>query len=214
MGNYPNVRRDAESDRTFVETRSAERLLRTMSAHDPPLTAHGEAVAHLMNQVAPAAPLDHAELGDATLVALLHDVGKVRVPRALLRSRGPLDRPGWALMRRHAEWGAQLVAAQPGLKRLAPMIRHHHEHVDGSGYPAGLAGDEIPLISRLTGVCDAYCAMVGPRPYSASLSHSEAMDQLWAAATTQFDTEIVEMTADVVGDLNLAPMLARVAALA
>jgi len=202
---------DADRDRMSVETRSADRLVRSMHAHDPWLAAHGQAVAQLMSQVGAAAPLDSVELDAAILAALLHDVGKVRVPRALLRSKGPLDCPGWALIRRHPEWGAQLVAAQPGLERLAPLIRHHHEHVDGGGYPDGLAGDEIPLVSRLTGVCDAYSAMVGPRPYSASLSHSEAMDQLWGAATTQFDTEIVEIAADVLGDLRLAPMLASVA---
>jgi HD-GYP domain-containing protein (c-di-GMP phosphodiesterase class II) len=123
--------------------------------------------------------------------ARLHDVGKLGVPEAILRKPGPLDESEWAVMRRHPEWGAQMVARVPGLEGIAEYVRGHHERWDGRGYPDGLAGSRIPLASRVISVCDAFEAMVSRRPYRAPLSFDAALRELLAGAGSQFDPGLV-----------------------
>jgi HD-GYP domain-containing protein (c-di-GMP phosphodiesterase class II) len=99
--------------------------------------------------------LDAGAIADVEQVALLHDIGKIAVPDAVLRKPGPLTDAEWETMRHHPVQGAEMVAAIPGLRHLAPMVRAEHERWDGNGYPDGLSGEQIPLPSRITLVCDA-----------------------------------------------------------
>ena len=119
-------------------------------------------------------------------VALLHDIGKVGVPDAILRKPGGLTAPEWEVMREHPAIGAQIVSAIGSLSHLAPAVRAEHERWDGGGYPDGLAGEAVPLASRICFVCDAWHAMTSDRPYRRALSDEQARAELRRNAGTQF----------------------------
>lgn len=122
---------------------------------------------------------------------LLHDVGKLGVPDVILRKPGPLDAEETELMRAHVEIGASLLEPIPGFDSVREIVLSHHERWDGSGYPRGLHGEEIPLAARLFAVCDAYDAMTTDRPYRAALAEAQAVAQLEEGAGAQFDPEAV-----------------------
>ena len=119
-------------------------------------------------------------------VALLHDIGKVGVPDAILQKPGRLTGPEWDVMREHPAIGAQIVSAIGSLSHLAPAVRAEHERWDGDGYPDGLAGEDVPLASRICFVCDAWHAMTSDRPYRRALTADEARASSSAHAGTQF----------------------------
>src|SRR5215212_10102619 len=126
------------------------------------------------------------------MAAILHDVGKVTVPDHVLRKRDPLTEREWETIKRSPVRGAEMVARIQGLEEIIPWIRHSHERFDGSGYPSGLSGEDIPTACRVIHVADAFDAMVSGRPYRAALSAEEALAELRLHAGTQFDPECVE----------------------
>lgn len=136
--------------------------------------------------------LDESQLQNLEVAALLHDIGKVGVPDAILRKPGKLDDDEYALMKKHPEYGWAVLRMLPGFERVALDILHHHEMVDGKGYPAGLRETEIPIVSRIVCVIDAFDAMVSSRPYRKGLPYEEAMRRLVAASGTQFDSAVVK----------------------
>jgi HD-GYP domain-containing protein (c-di-GMP phosphodiesterase class II) len=136
--------------------------------------------------------LEEAELQSLEVAALLHDIGKVGIPDAILRKPGRLDQDEYALMKRHPEYGWAVLRMLPGFGRAALDILHHHENLDGTGYPAGLKGSEIPIVSRIVTVIDAFDAMVSSRPYRAGLPHEEAIRRLIESSGTQFDPAVVQ----------------------
>jgi HD-GYP domain-containing protein (c-di-GMP phosphodiesterase class II) len=135
--------------------------------------------------------MDADELELLELAARLHDVGKLGVPDTILQKPGPLDEAEWAVMRRHPEWGAEMVGSVPGLEELGMLVGHHHERWDGHGYPNGIEGESIPLASRVISVCDAFEAMISDRPYRASLTVGDALAELETGAGSQFDPAVV-----------------------
>ncbi len=124
------------------------------------------------------------------LGALLHDLGKLGVPEAVLEKSGPLTQQEWEVIKRHPDMGARMIEQIWCLRRVAPVIRHHHERYDGSGYPDGLKAEEIPLSARIVAAADAYDAMVGGRIYRGSRSPTEAIVELMSSAGSQFDAEV------------------------
>ena len=153
---------------------------------------HSLAVANLSRAVGVELVLGEEALEVLTLGALLHDVGKLGVPGALLHKSGPLTHHEREFIERHSEMGARMIEQIWCLRRVAPVIRHHHERYDGSGYPDGLEAEEIPLPARIVAVADAYDAMVSRRPYrSRSHSPTEAIGELMSRAGSQFDAEVV-----------------------
>jgi HD-GYP domain-containing protein (c-di-GMP phosphodiesterase class II) len=143
------------------------------------------------------------------LAARFHDIGKVAVPEAVLRKPGPLDSHEWELMACHVEWGAELLRHLPECGSIARIVRHHHERYDGSGYPDGLRGQQIPLASRIITVCDAFGAMVSDRPYRRALPRAHALAELRDGAGEQFDPAAVAAVLSLVGetasDIGLVP---------
>jgi len=135
--------------------------------------------------------LEEAELQNLEVAALLHDIGKVGVPDSILRKPGRLDPDEYALMKKHSEYGWAVLRMLPGFERAALDILHHHESFDGKGYPAGLQGPEIPVVSRIVCVIDAFDAMVSSRPYRKGLPYEEAVRRLNEASGTQFDPDVV-----------------------
>jgi HD-GYP domain-containing protein (c-di-GMP phosphodiesterase class II) len=136
--------------------------------------------------------LGEAELQNLEVAALLHDIGKVGIPDAILRKPERLDAEEYALMKKHPEYGWAVLRMLPGFERAALDILHHHENFDGTGYPAGLRGSEIPVVSRIVSVIDAFDAMVSSRPYRVGLPHQEAVRRLIESSGTQFDPAVVK----------------------
>lgn len=153
---------------------------------------HSLSVVKMAGAVAAGLGLDEAEVGRVRAAALLHDVGKVAIPDDVMDYPGALDDDQWALIREHPAIGERIVHAVAGMAGVARIVRHEHEHFDGSGYPDGLAGEEIPIGSRIILACDAYHAMTSDRPYRHAMSHATAVDQLLDNAGPQFDPEVVD----------------------
>lgn len=135
--------------------------------------------------------LEEQTLHNLEVAALLHDIGKVGIPDAILRKPGKLDADEYALIKKHPDYGWAVLRGLPGFEHAALDILHHHESVDGTGYPAGLKNSEIPIVSRIVCVIDAYDAMVSSRPYRRGLPFEEALRRLVASSGTQFDAAVV-----------------------
>jgi putative nucleotidyltransferase with HDIG domain len=166
-------------------------LVKAIDERDAYTGAHSEEVGNLARRVARRLGMTARDLWVLALAARLHDVGKIGVPDEILNKPGPLDEGEWRLMRRHAELGADIVSKVPGLEPVARFVRSHHERWDGRGYPDGLAGDDIPLGSRVIGACDAFHAMTTDRPYRQRLDVDAALAELASGAGTQFDPGVV-----------------------
>ena len=178
------------------EATASMALTRAVEARDAYTAEHSKVVVEFADAVAAQLDLDEAERADIAQVALLHDIGKIAIPDAILRKEGPLDDQEWELMRQHPIHGDELISRTPGLAHLAPAVRAEHERWDGAGYPDGLAGEEIPLASRIVFACDAYHAMVSDRPYRSRLDDDEARRRLLEGSGSQFcPTVVTAMTA-------------------
>jgi HD-GYP domain-containing protein (c-di-GMP phosphodiesterase class II) len=167
-------------------------LATVLSVWDGATRQHSDAVVELARKTGVRMGLDPMELLELELAALLHDVGKLRVPREIIRKEGPLSESEELLMRNHPAWGAELVSGVPGLQAVALIVRHHHERVDGTGYPSRLSGARIPVASRIMAVCDAYGAMTEARPYRTGREPQEAIAELRHQAGSQFDPAVVD----------------------
>jgi HD-GYP domain-containing protein (c-di-GMP phosphodiesterase class II) len=167
-------------------------LATALSVWDGQTRRHSDTVVELARKTGGRMGLNPVELLELELAALLHDVGKLRVPRELLRKPGPLSESEERLVRNHPAWGAELVSGVPGLQAVALIVRHHHEWVDGSGYPSGLSGVRIPVASRIMAVCDAFGAMTEARPYREQREPHAALAELRDLAGNQFDPAVVE----------------------
>jgi len=170
---------------------SVRGLLAALDARDHYTGEHSQSVVELSRLVARHLRLSDDEIAEVEQVALLHDIGKIGIPDAVLHKHGPLSDDEWDLMRQHPAVGARLVAAIEPLAHLAPMIRAEHERWDGGGYPDGLAGPDIPLASRIILACDAYHAMTSDRPYRGAMPFGAARQELEQNVGTQFDPEVV-----------------------
>src|SRR5205823_5691480 len=141
--------------------------------------------------------LDTATLEQLALASVLHDIGRIGTPDAVLLKTGPLDEEERACMQSHPERGARMLAGVPEMGGVAAAVRHHHENWDGSGYPAGLAGEQIPLASRIIRVADAYDAITSPRPFREALDHGTAVARLKEMSGAHFDPEAVRAFCDL-----------------
>ena len=152
---------------------------------------HSEQVLRLAAAVARGLGLGPAEIEHVCHAALLHDVGKLAIPDEILHKPGPLTEAEWMVMAEHPALGERILRRTPQLEHLAPIVRHEHERWDGGGYPDGLAGDAIPVASRIILACDAYNAMITTRPYRVAMSEADAVAELRAKAGSQFDPTVV-----------------------
>jgi len=176
-----------------------EALAAAMDMRDRRTARHSEDVVRLAVLVGQLLALDGASLLELEFAARLHDVGKIRVPDAVLHKPGPLDKREYQVIRCHAAWGAETLAGIPGLEAVAAVVRFHHERWDGTGYPDGLSGARIPLASRIICACDAFAAMTADRPYRDAMLPSDALQEVVAGSGTQFDPAVVEALEHAVG---------------
>lgn len=184
------ARAHEELEAAYLETVLA--LANAMDARDTYTGDHSQRLAAWAEATARELGCNQAEIEAIRWGALLHDIGKIGVPDAILRKPGPLDEAEWVIMQRHPEIGAEIVAPVRKLEDVAPIICAHQEKWDGTGYPAGLQGEAIPVGARILAVVDAYGAMTDERVYRAARSHEEAVAELRHCAGTQFDPRVVE----------------------
>ena len=171
-----------------------------IEADDAYTGAHSHEVVNLVLGVCDELGLEPRQRRHAELAALLHDVGKIRIPKEIIHKPGPLDDDEWAIMRTHAAEGQVLLERIGGLLgEVGGIVRSHHERWDGGGYPDGLAGEAIPLVARVITCCDAYNAMTTDRPYRRALPVAIALEELERHAGTQFDPAVVAALARRVG---------------
>jgi putative nucleotidyltransferase with HDIG domain len=169
----------------------ATALVAALDARDRYTAGHSAAVAVYARDIADRLGLSAQEQQLAHLAGLVHDIGKVGLPAGLLEKPGPLTLEERRLMEEHSAIGERILANVADYAEIARIVRHHHERVDGNGYPDGLLGDDIPLVSRILAVADAYNAMTSGRPYRDAMPSRVARFRLAQAADTQFDTSVV-----------------------
>jgi GAF domain-containing protein len=173
-------------------------LAAAMDMRDRRTARHSEDVVALAREVGELLELEAAALIELEFAARLHDVGKIRVPDAVLNKPGPLDADESKLIQNHSAWGAETLEQIPGLEVVSTLVRFHHERWDGRGYPDGLAGPRIPLASRIIAVCDSYGAMTCDRPYRRAMAPREALAELRRGSGKQFDPMVVEALLGVI----------------
>jgi diguanylate cyclase (GGDEF)-like protein len=194
--------------RSSAGRQSADVLLSALAERDPALGENVDAVSAACVAVAAELGMEESEFPALRGAAALRDIGKLAIPDAILAKRAPLDASEWEFVKRHTVIAERILRAAPALSKVAPLVRSSHEHVDGSGYPDGLAGEQIPLASRIVTVCAAYNAMTADRPYRAALSPEQALAELRACAGTQFDPMVVDAFERVTGGVADAERVA------
>lgn len=173
-------------------------LALTIEARDPSTNGHCERLAHYAVNLGSALGLGGDDLGALHRGGYLHDVGKVGVPDAVLLKPGPLTPAEFELMRRHTEIGDALCAPLQSLRHVRPIIRHHHERLDGSGYPGKLRGDDVPLLAQIVAIVDVYDALTTDRPYRKALPHIAAVQELEAGVRAgQYNARFVDAFLDI-----------------
>ena len=180
-------------ERASAGSQSRDVLLSALRERQPELHRHLLDVAAMARRVAVEMGLEAEQRDEVFRAAELHDVGKVAIPDAILAKPGPLEPAEWEFMRKHTLIGERIIAAAPALVPVARLVRSTHERWDGDGYPDRLAGEEIPLGSRIIAVCDAYAAMIAERPYSVAMVPGRALEELRRGAGSQFDPAVVEV---------------------
>lgn len=175
-------------------------LARSVEEKDRATEGHCHRLERLAIRTGERLGLSGQRLVDLSYGAYLHDVGKVRVPDHILGKAGPLTDEEWVQMRRHPEYGADMLAEKAFLRTAAGIVVCHHENYDGTGYPRGLRGEEIPIESRIVSVVDAYDAITSERPYQVAAAKSKAIQELRLNAGTQFDPRVVRAFLAVIGE--------------
>ena len=195
---------EVERELALLQSRSGspaavQALAAAIEERDNYTHEHSEQVVRLSRGVAMMLGLPHEDVERIAHAALLHDVGKLAMPAELLQKQGPLTHEEWAIMSEHPIVGERILARTKELAGIAPIVRHEHEHWDGTGYPDGLERQRIPVGSRVILACDAYVAMTTSRPYRAAMEPDQAIAELEAGAGKKFDPDVVDALLDLLG---------------
>lgn len=180
----------------------SQSLFLALSQRDQHTGEHCERVCSLSVELGRKVGLSAGELSLLHQAAALHDLGKIGIPDLILLKPGPLDDEEWQIMATHAERGANIIAAagihQAG--HIATVVRHHHEHFDGTGYPSHLSGHEIPLLSRMIAITDSYDALTMPRSYRPAMPHAQAMQVMQDERGYKHDPELLDRFVVLIND--------------
>ncbi len=179
-------------------------LLRSLDIRDRMMARHSAAVARYARDIAEAAGLSYDEQSDAHTAGLLHDIGKFALPDRILKTNTRLTEEDWAVIRRHPEEGARMVAQVSGYHDIAEIILTHHERLDGTGYPNKLPPEQIPVLARIVTVADVYDVLTARTTYRKPSSSSEALTELRRVAGAQLDGHFVEVLADLLSHKDYA----------
>jgi putative nucleotidyltransferase with HDIG domain len=177
-------------------------LAAAVDAKDPFTRGHSDRVALYAKAIAEKLDLSGEQCTALEMAAYLHDIGKIGIREAILLKPGKLDAEEMGQMRHHPLIGANILRPVAFPWPIAPVVRHHHEHFDGKGYPAGLKGEEIPLLARILTVADAYEAMTSDRPYRRGRTQDEAIEELHRCEDTHFDSRIVVAFVAAIGEIE------------
>jgi len=201
-----HVARQTELSDQYLEMNIglAAAMVVLLDSKDEYTAQHSAAVAMYCRDMAAALELPHEEAEALHFAGLLHDLGKVGVPDAVLRKDKPLDDGEWQYIRQHPEKGAEVLSHLAAYQEVADIVRYHHERLDGSGYPNGIRGEAIPKLSKILAVADSYHAMTSDRPYRGARSSFEALKELRLLGGTTLDKEYIEVLARVLRDKDLA----------
>ncbi len=210
-GSVDEVEKEAEEylykrkllERTSHHSTILSSAMATMFARSQETEEHAERIAQLSIQIGEKMNLSPKNLDELKLLAMLHDIGKIGIDDRILNKPGPLSETEWMEMKKHPEIGYRILMAAPELQSLAEYILAHHERWDGKGYPRGLKGMQIPLVSRILAVADAYDAMTQDRVYRKALSKKEAAKEIQKNAGSQFDPEVAELFLKLVEEEKL-----------
>ena len=181
----------------------ATSLAGAIDAKDPYSKGHSTSVSRYSEALARAINLPEAEIEQISLGALLHDVGKIGIPENVLRKTSNLSDDEWKIMKQHPVIGAEKVLKpNPILRELIPIVKYHHERIDGKGYPEGLKGDEIPLAARIVAIADTFHALVSDRPYRKGMPLDKACEILMSGAGIQWDEDLVRKFIQIAPSLS------------
>ena len=182
----------------------ATSLAGAIDAKDPYTKGHSTSVSKFSEALARAINLPEKEVERITLGALLHDVGKIGIPEAVLKKEGPLSDEEWAIMKQHPVIGVEKVL-QPNasLRDLIPIVRHHHERIDGKGYPDNLKNGDIPLAAKIVAIADTYHALISDRPYRKGMNIEKAISILEEGAGTQWDADLIRTFIQIAPSLGI-----------
>lgn len=178
------------------EIRYTGQLLNTLKKHDYATFLHSYRVSDFSVYLGRQIKLTEAEINQLAIAALLHDIGKIKIPLNLLHKTEQLNAAEWEKIKRHSQYGASILIKYPIIvhQDIINCVYYHHERYSANGYPSGLKGEEIPIYARVVAVADALDAMLNPRPYRKTpLSYDEAIGELQIHAGTQFDPYIVNI---------------------
>jgi HD-GYP domain-containing protein (c-di-GMP phosphodiesterase class II) len=170
--------------------------VRTLRERSHETGQHTQRLRRLVMELGHAIGLTESQLDELSLLAALHDIGKIGIPDDILMKPGPLSAKEWKVMLKHAEIGFRIAQSFHALAHISDAILAHHERWDGTGYPQGLKSDRIPLIARILSIVDAYDVMTHGRSYQKPVSPGQALEELRAKAGTQFDPELVKIFVD------------------
>jgi HD-GYP domain-containing protein (c-di-GMP phosphodiesterase class II) len=193
---YNNKLVESKSIRSSIITS----LKKTLEERTHETEAHAQRMKAVSLEVGKIMELHDNELDELSLLAMLHDIGKIAIPDYILEKPTGLSPEEWKIMKSHCEIGYRIAVASPELAHIASLILSHHERWDGTGYPQELKGLEIPLLSRIITVVDAYDAMTNDRPYHVAVSSEAALKELERCSGTQFDPSIVEKVIKVISN--------------
>ena len=180
-------------------------LAMALEAKDAYTRGHSQRVSHYSVQIAREMGLDEREIEAIRLAGILHDIGKIGIRDEILHKAGKLTDEEWKQVRKHPEVSVSILSRIPDLKGIIKIIRHHHEHYNGKGYPSGLAGENIPLGARILSVTDMLDALISDRPYREKITFMEAVEEIRKVSGTQLDPRIVEALDRIVESLSLDP---------
>ena len=180
-------------------------LAMALEAKDAYTRGHSQRVSHYSVQIGRELGLDEREIEAIRLAGILHDIGKIGIRDEILNKQGRLTEEEWKQVRKHPDISVSILSRIPDLKGILKIIRHHHEHLDGKGYPGGLAGEQIPLGARILAVSDMLDALISDRPYREKITFMEAVEEIRKVSGTQLDPTVVEALEGIVERLSLDP---------
>ncbi len=207
----PNSNKSEQNEGAFPNQNSSEGqaclefskvLAYTLEEKDPYTSGHSERVCYYSDLISKKISLPPKDRNEIRIASYLHDIGKIGISNRFINKKGSLSSTEWAIIKQHTQKSIELLIPLKLSPNIISYIQHHHERYDGTGYPDGLAGDQIPLGARIISISDAYDSMTSDRPYRKPLSNGEAKNELVKNSGKQFDPQLVSIFLDLLNEME------------